>query len=333
MNPVAVVAFVAFVAIGTGASAQTDQPPSEVATETLVINYQPEEELATPFLIDELDPKTVLTVRVTGFDANTTGMITQCLRGSSRQCRNQLPVRFDHRGAAVFQYLITDDFSAITGDAEPCRLSSERCTIEVGAAGKLTVIDTVFVDQAPLPGRLDVDPRRGLLIGDTVTVTASQLPPGAELTVMICAAPATSGPRCGSPGPEVPLIIASDGTGQAEVTLDASEVGSDRVACGRRVTCRVVVRSDQQHVRARAVNLSFDDSPGAEYTATRVIIGLTVGLALALTAAWLVRSTDWNPPGESDSTPIDEADYADLDREAALFDERSVASGIVASDG
>lgn len=325
MKGIAVAVFVAVVGIGSGAAAQTDSSPPAVATDELVVSYQPQEDLALPLFIDELDPQTVLTVRASGFDAHTTGTIKQCVGGSPGKCRNELAVRFDNEGDATFQYLITDDFGSAVGEPERCRLRGERCTIELGAAGKLSVIDTVFLDQAPPPGRLIVTPRSGLLVGDTITVTASQFQPGAELTLMICAAPSTSGTRCGAPGPEVPLTVASDGTARAVVAVDASEVGADRVACGRRVTCRMVVISDQRDVRARPVVLSFADSPGADYATTRVIIGITAALALALLAGWLIRSTDWEPPRESDSTSIDEANYADLDLEAALFEEQSVA--------
>ncbi|NND01678.1 MAG: hypothetical protein HKN91_02730 [Acidimicrobiia bacterium] len=325
MNGIAVTVFVAVVGIGSPSAAQVDPPPT-VATETLVISYQPQEELPLPLIIDELDPQTVLTIHASGFDANTTGRIRQCVRGSTRQCRNDLKIRFNDRGAATFQYFITDDFSTTAAaGAEPCRLREERCTIELGAAGKLTVVDTVFVDQAPQPGRLFVTPSAGLLVGDTIMVTASHFRPGTELTLMICAAPSTSGPRCGAPGPELPLTIASNGTARAEVAVNASAVGVDRVACGRRVTCHLVVASEQRDVRARPVALAFAVSPGADYAITRVIIGLAGALALALLAGWLIQSTDWNPPRESDSTLIDEADYADLDLEAALFDEHSLA--------
>ena len=279
----------------------------------LVIRYQPDEDDALPLFIDELAPETLLTVMATGFDVDTTGAVTQCVEGSVRRCRNRLPVRFDDRGAATFQYLVTDDI-------DPCRLSGERCTIELTSSAKISVVDTIFVDAAPAPGRLDVAPRRDLLVGDTVTETASEFPPGAELTVMICAAPSSSGPRCGAPGPEMPLIVDLDGTAEVDFVLDVSDVGSAGVACGRQVRCHVVVRSDQRGLRARPVPLTFTASPGADYTTSRVIIGLTAALGLALAAAWLIGSTDWRPPSESDSSPIDEADYADLDLEAANFD-------------
>jgi len=314
------VALAAVVGVGASAPSQPDEP-TPVATDTLVIGYQPESDLASALMIDALEPATVLTIHATGFDSDVTGTIRQCVQGNARRCQNTLEVRFDHRGAATFQYLVTEDIGEGGGEGEPCRLGADRCTIELSVGDKVSVIDTFFGDEAPPPGRLRVAPRGDLLVGDTVTLSASRFPPGAELTVMICAAPSTSGPRCGAPGPEIPLTIGSDGTAEADLTLDVTEVGSDRVACGRRVGCRVVVASDQLAVRASPVPLSFAESPGADYATPRVVIGVTVSLVLALVAVWLVRSTDWDPPRESDSTLIDEAEFADLDLEAAMFDE------------
>ena len=100
----------AVVGFGTGASVDRDQA-ARVGNETVVIRYQPDEDGALPLFIDELAPETLLTVMATGFDADTTGAVTQCVEGSVRRCRNRLPVRFDDRGAATFQYLVTDDIN------------------------------------------------------------------------------------------------------------------------------------------------------------------------------------------------------------------------------
>ena len=328
MRRVAVAGVIAaLVVIGSGGSAVSaqDGPAPGVATDSLTIGHRPAEELAAPQVIDELEPETVLTVHALGFERNTTGSIQQCLSGSQRRCENRLAVRFDDRGSAMFQYLITNRFSLATEDLEPCRLGGDRCTIELRAGDKLSIIDTVFIDEAPPPGRVDVSPRDRLSVGDTVTVTASGLAPGADLTVMVCATPSTRGSRCGAPGPVVPLTIGSDGTAETQLSLDVAKVGADGVACGRRVGCRIVVASDDVGIRANHVNLSFLDAPGADYVTTRLVIGLAAALGLALAAVWLVRTTDWQPPPEADSTAIDEAEFADLDAEAAEFDEAAPA--------
>lgn len=306
------------IGIGNSAAAQTNEPTA-VATETLFVNYEAEGGTLQPDFLDELEPETVLTIHATGFHGNTTGTVVQCVDDDPRRCGNRLRVRFDDRGTAVFQYLVNDQIGLGAGGGR-CRLSAARCTIEVAVRDRIATVETFFVDEAPPAGRLDVRPSRGLLVGDTVTVTASDFAPGLELIVMVCAEPVTRGRRCGAPGPEETLTIGRDGTAAVDVALDAV-VGADGVACGRRVGCVVVVASDQPGVRAAPVALSFAQPPGVEYVTPRVIIGLTAAAALVLLATWLVRSTDWNPPSESDSTPIDDAEYADLDLEASIFEE------------
>jgi hypothetical protein len=51
-------------------------------------------------------------------------------------------------------------------------------------------------------------------------------------------------------------------------------------------------------------------------------------LALLVVAVWLVRSTDWRAPREADSSAIDDAELADLDLEAALFEQQEADAGI-----
>lgn len=310
----ALVSMVALVvALGAGdASAQDD---GEVATRIVVISA-PTEDVDRPLVVDRLAPQTVLRVQAGGFDSDTTGRVVQCV--DETRCRNALPVRFDEHGSATFEYLVTDEVGEAGGSGRRCRLGEPRCTIELRVGDSTSVIDTVFVDEAPPPGSLGVDPRTDLLVGDTVTVTASGFAPGAELTVLLCAAPSTSGSRCGAPGPVVALTIGGDGSAEAEMTVPL-EVGSDRVACGRRVPCRIVVSSDQVGVWARPVTLAFAEAPRVDYHLTRVVLGLAVALGLGVLAAWLIRSTDWSPPPEADSSPIDDAEYADLDLEAEQF--------------
>lgn len=321
MTKVALV-LIAVIGWSAAASAQTEQIPQstpEVATETLVIKYQPED-LVEQVIIDSLAPATVLTIHATGFDSDRTGFIRQCVSAAELRCRNELPVRFDEFGAARFQYLITDGSGAPTGNAASCRLSAERCTIELWIADKKTIIDTVFVDEAPSPGRIDVTPTRDIFVGGTMSVTVSKFGAGDKLIVMLCAGSSIDRSRCGAPGPVVQLTVGSDGSAQADLTLDDLNVGSDRVTCGRQISCNLVVTSDRGNLRARPVQLGFAAGPGADYDPSRVTIGLGVAVVLAAAAGWLIRSTDWTPPSESDSTPIDEAEYADLDAEADQYE-------------
>jgi hypothetical protein len=304
----------AIIVLGVAAGAQEGAPG--VATRTIDVVHRPADELVAPMIVDQLEPTTVLTIRAALFDKNATGNVRQCTTGEQRVCRNSIPVRFDGTGAANFQYLITK--------GSGCRLVDDRCTIEIRAGQTLSVIDTVFVDVAPPPGLITVTPQRGLLVGDTVTVAARNFPSGANLTLMICAAPSTSGPRCGSPGPVVAFSTDSEGAGSAVVRLTVPEVGADRVACGRQTLCTLVVSSESVGVRALPVSLLFDDAQGATYDTSRVAVGILAALAFALVAASLARSGDWTPPPEGGGRAIDDADYADLDIEADRFDENEL---------
>ena len=189
-------------------------------------------------------------------------------------------------------------------------------------------METIFIDAAPEPGTIRVKSEGALVVGDTVVVALSGFPSEASLLVTVCAAPATSGSRCGAPGPEVPVTIGSDGGAEVEVVLDVDEVGSDGVACGRRSACRLVVSSEEVGVRANPVTIPFADGPGADYEASSVVIGVALAAGFLALAAWLVRSTNWDPPREADSSAIDEAEFADLDREAAEFEEFEEAESV-----
>jgi hypothetical protein len=290
--------------------------------------YEPQEQVSLPPFVDELAPETVLVIRALGFEPDTTGTIAQCVDRVEPRCGNRLPVRFDEQGASTFQYLVTETGGAAPGgEAAPCRLDGVGCTIEIANGDRVMTVDTIFVDAAPPPGRIAVRPGRGLEIGQTITVTASGLPPGAELTALMCAEPAARGTRCGAPGLEVPLTIGPDGTATASAVLDSAEVGSEGVTCGGDVACHLAAVSDQAGVRARPEPLSFAAPAGPAYSVPRLVLGIGTAVALLVVAAWLVRSTDWRPPREADSSAIDDAELADLDLEAALFEERESIAG------
>ncbi|NNE72248.1 MAG: hypothetical protein HKN26_01135 [Acidimicrobiales bacterium] len=308
----AVVVLVALAILGVGAGAQEDAP--DVATRTIRVTHVPPDEVLTPLIVDSLDPTTVLTVHARGFEGDRTGFVRQCRVGEQNVCRNRLAVRFDGNGTALFQYLVTDGGG--------CRLrAAERCTLEIVAGDTHTIIDTIFVDSAPPPGRVSVTPRRDLEVGDTVTLEATGFPANVTLIATVCAVPSISGPRCGAPGPAVELVTDADGAASTALTLDVHEIGVDRVTCSHQSGCRVVVESDAAAVRAFPVRLSFSQGPGAAYDSVRLAIGIVATIALGLGAVGLVRWTDWAPPPEADGRAIDDADYADLDVEADRFDE------------
>lgn len=309
---VLLVLLIAAAVLATGASGQE---PDEVPTAALVIEREDADVIDVPPLADELAPSTVLTLRIVGFDADTTGVVMQCVLGAFRVCDNRIPVRFDDDGDATIQYLVSD---AISEDG--CRLGGDRCTLEVVAGDGTAVVDTVFVDAAPPLGRLTIGPSGDVRPGDEVIVTAEGFPADAAITVMVCAWPATSGDRCGAPGPEQTFTTDGDGRAEVGLTLDVDEVGADGVSCARRTVCRIVVASDEVGVRARPVTLQFAGAPGVQYDSARLLAGLAVAATLLVLAASVTMSTDWRPPTEADATAIDDADYADLDAEAEAFE-------------
>ncbi|MEQ8719195.1 MAG: neocarzinostatin apoprotein domain-containing protein [Acidimicrobiales bacterium] len=318
MRPAAFAVVLLTVIAGTGASARAlDNRDDDPATVRLDVAFVPDDQRSEPLVVDGLAARTVLTLTATAFEPDTTGVIQLCVEDGTRSCHDELPVRFDGEGAAEFQYLVRFDAGSTPSGDRTCGSPSVRCTIEIEAASTTTVIDAVFFEEAPPPGRIEVTPADGLRPGDEVTVTASRFPPGATLSVTVCAAPSTSGVRCGAPGPVVPLTIGGDGSAAAGFTLDVDEVGRDRVACGRRTDCRLVVSSERPDVWAPPVLLALGDAPGADYDRSRLTLGLGAALALAMAAGWFILRGDWSPPGESDGSAIDDVAFADLDAEAA----------------
>lgn len=308
----------------TTAGAAPPEDPAPVATADVRVDHQPDAERASPLIVDQLADSTVLTIRARNFDGDATGRVSQCVAGAIRRCGNQLPVRFDAAGSTTFQYLVRAD-AADAGD-DPCRLDGPRCTIELTSGDRSTTLDTVFIDEAPPPGRLDVSPDRDLDVGETVTITATEFPEGVDLLATVCAAPSTSGSRCGSPAPVVRMTVGPDGSATARMTLDVTEVGAEQVACGRQTLCRVVVSSDRALARARPVALAFRAAPPVRYSTGRLMVGLAAASAFLVTAGFLIRTGDWTPPLEADARSIEDADFADLDAEADVFADDSVRS-------
>ncbi len=162
-------------AVTPAAAATPAGEPPPIATASVELVLQPEEDQTPPVIVDRLAPATVLTIRASGFPPDITGAVEQCVNGPERRCANRLAVRLDDGGAATFQYLVFDD--AVADGDEPCRLGESPCTIELSVGDTSSVLDTVFVDEAPPPGLLVVTPRTQLQPGDTVTVAASSFPP------------------------------------------------------------------------------------------------------------------------------------------------------------
>jgi hypothetical protein len=273
---------------------------------------------------DGLARATVLRMRVEGFEPFARAVAEQCTAVPYRRCANPVPVQFDEHGVARFQYLVTDEF--LPGPAQPsagrparCRASGAACTIAVrstgeDAGGRRGEIQTIFEDELPPAGRIEVTPARDLsLDGEQVTVTVRDYPPGARVEAMLCAAPDAVGARCGDPGPSAPLVVGPDGTGRTRVRIEPGSVGAAGATCARGDDCGISVASEDVFARAPVVPIAFAPPPGAGYDPTRVVWGLAVAALLAGIATWLVRRSDWSPVGEAAAPEIDDVDYADLD--------------------
>jgi Neocarzinostatin family len=267
--------------------------------------------------IDALEPGMVLRVRAEDFAEYAEGIAAQCVhRANAVECGNAFPVQFDADGKAFFQYEVRDDFHANAVAGGRCHADAARCTLVVHDEQRNTtaVIDTVFHDRLPEPGKIRVTPSSGVADGQTVTVAVTGYPAGAQVNAMLCAAPdATGSGRCGAPGPTTPLLVGPDGTGTSKLVVKEGPVGSQRIPCGRDAVCGISVASADVFTRAPVVPVSFASPGGAVYDRNRVAIGLALAIVLIGLAIWFLRRTDWSPVGEVAAPEIDDADYADLD--------------------
>lgn len=67
---------------------------------------------------------------------------------------------------------------------------------------------------------------------------------------------------------------------------------------------------------------------GVEYDPIRLTTGVGLAVLFLITAAVLVRTTDWSAVGEASAPEIDDAEYADLDAIAAAFEAGEFANAV-----
>lgn len=65
-----------------------------------------------------------------------------------------------------------------------------------------------------------------------------------------------------------------------------------------------------------------------DYDPVRLTMGVGLAVMFLVTAAVLVRTTDWSAVGEASAPEIDDAEYADLDAIAAAFESDEFASAV-----
>lgn len=262
--------------------------------------------------IGDLRPDTVLRMIVTGFNPFASGRASQCVAAPSPHCGNPIPVQFREDGGATFQYLVTTGFAAAAAAGE-CRADGALCSIvveDLDGSGRAE-LTTVFHDQLRPPGVVRVEPSRGLVTGQRVTVRASGLRPGIVVHAALCAVDRSGERRCAAIGDGDAMSVRADGTAETTVTI-----GDDRgtpVRCNRSPTCVVTVVNGAALVRVESMRITFASPPGSDYDPTRLATGLAIACALLVGVAWLIRRTDWSAVGEEAAPEIDNAIYADLD--------------------
>jgi hypothetical protein len=263
---------------------------------------------------DELTPASVLRVHVRGFPSLARATVKQCLAATST-CGNRFPVIFDENGQAFFQYLVSERFTP-SSSPNRCRAGDAPCSlvVEDEDGGTRAEVQTLFVDAAPKPGRIQVTPSTGLAEGQLATVEVRDYPPGARVTAMLCSPPDARGPRrCGAPGPTATLTVGRDGTGSTRLRVGTGPVGTEGVRCDQSVTCGVSVASDTVFTRAPVVPIVFAGPGGADLEPIQIAVGLAIAVVLLGAATLLVKTTDWSPVGEVAAPEIDDAEFADLD--------------------
>jgi hypothetical protein len=193
--------------------------------------------------------------------------------------------------------------------------------------GRVEVVGLALLEE--IVDEITVTPERELVDGSTVTVSVSGYPPGVDFEAVLCRAPdAPSARTCGAPGPRAPVTIADDGTAETALVVSQGRVGTAELPCTRRTICGVALISDDVHVRAATVPISFAGRAGPEYDPTRLATGLGVAALLLVVALWLMVTGEWRPPQEADASALEDADYADLDAMVADQEARELAATV-----
>jgi len=263
--------------------------------------------------IDDLGPDPVVHVVAAGFEPFERGFVELCVSKLDLfpSCAGRFPVQFFEDGGADFQFQVRSTFAP-----GGCRYGEVTCTVRVtgSASGRTGTVQTV-VGSAP-PGEVTVTPRSGLHDHTVVEVSVAHFPSDTQATALLCALPGGYDVRrCVAGRTAARFLVGPDGAGKTELDLRTGPVGANGVPCGPRHPCGVLVVSGDGFVAAPSVPLHFARGPGATYNQRRLAAGLTIAVALALTAVIVARRTDWTKPTEA-ATP--DVDAADLQTDSSL---------------
>lgn len=260
-----------------------------------------------PLLVG-IDDQEVLLLRAAGFSVNHTGGVRLCVVAEPIRCGSAFPVRFDDAGAAVVQYQLDPDAS---DGAEDCPTAS-RCVLELFDREGSGYADLSFGSAEPPDVRLHLPGGPHLVVGQPFEVVADGVLPADPLTVVLCQR-ADPFPRSCSPlQHDDPTAWTGGPASRRMVVTAAPEQMSD---CDE--GCVLSVRAGQEAVRSDVVEVRTSRERPVRYETARLSTGLAAAALLVVLGGWLWRRTDWSPPRAADGAAIDEADYADLDAEAA----------------
>ena len=280
-----------------------------VTTNFPVVAVRPaDENRFSPYLpVSGLAPGSVIRVRAEGFGEFERGQAEQCVSelGHQTACIGGFPVQFDEDGKADFQFAVLGDFAP-----GGCRAGQPTCFLRLTGSdsGRRGTAQTVLVDRVE-PGRVTVEPARGLVDGQTVVVSVSGFAPGTTAAAVLCAPPdAYDARRCGPAMPTSTFVVGADGAGRTTLVVAAGRLGPDSALCGPRRLCGVSVVVGSGFVTAPATPVEFSLGPGVAYEADRLVPGIGMAIVLVALAVVIARRTDWTKPTEAASPALDRAD-------------------------
>ena len=260
-----------------------------------------DEQFAEYQLAGGLTSGSVVEVRAEGFAEFERGPVEQCVIELPRQtaCAPSFPVQFDVDGRADFQF-------AVRAEIAPggCRVGQATCLLRLtgNESGRHGVAQTVVGD--PLaPGRVTVEPDRGVVDGQEVEVSVRGFPPGTSATAVVCAPPEPYDVRrCTDPSSASTFAVDAEGNGRTTLVVNTGRL------CGPGRRCGVTVVVGPGFVAAPTTPITFSTGPGVAYDRDRVIPGLVIALVLVGAAVVIARRTDWAKPTEAETPQLDDAD-------------------------
>ncbi|MFN0029240.1 MAG: hypothetical protein ACKV2O_18955 [Acidimicrobiales bacterium] len=265
-------------------------------------------------LVKGLEEGEVVVVRADGFAANTTGWIRLCVVEEPNRCGTTFPIRFDEGRSAIVQYQLQP---AAPGEPGGCRPGS-RCVLEVFDRHGGGYADLSFGPADPADVRLRLPGGSHVVVGQPFEVIVDGSLPADPLTVVLCQR-ADPFPRSCQPlsmaDPTAPI------GGPAGLRFEVIATPDQARDCHE--GCVLSVRAGDEAIRADVIEVRPSSDTPVRYEPARLIAGLATAALMVGLAGWLWRRTDWSPPRAADGAAIDEADFADLDAEAAVSIERA----------